>query len=101
MLFVVVGQDSSDAPRLREVLLQAHLDWVVGVMDRIRVAGPLTDAHGRPCASLYVLEAEDEHAARRFLEGDPYYSGGVWREVSFRPFVAAAGTWTGGPSWLK
>ncbi len=101
MLFMVLGEDSSDAPRLREELLQAHLDWVIGAMDRIRLAGPLKDEQGRPCASLYVLEAEDESAAREFLALDPYYSGGVWREVRFRPFVAAAGTWTGGASWLK
>lgn len=101
MLFMVLGEDSSDATRLREQLLQAHLAWVVGAMERIRVAGPIKDARGRPCASLYVIEAEDERSARAFLEGDPYYSGGVWREVRFRPFMAAAGTWTGGASWLR
>ncbi len=101
MLFMVVGEDSSNAPRLREQLLQAHLAWVLGAMERIRVAGPIKDARARPCASLYVIEADDEGAARALLEGDPYYSGGVWREVSFRPFVAAAGTWIGGASWLS
>jgi len=101
MLFVVVGEDSKDAPRLREELLQAHFDWVLGAMDRIRVAGPIRDAQGRNCASLYVLEAADEADARAFLAGDPYYAGGVWRNVSFRPFVGAAGTWVGGASWLR
>lgn len=101
MLFLLIGEDSDDAPRLREELLQAHLDWVVGAMERIRVAGPLRDGAGRNCASVYVLEADDESDARGLIGGDPYFRGGVWRTVSLRPFVAAAGTWTGGATWLR
>ena len=43
MLYVVVGEDAADAPRLREALLQAHFDWVLGAMDRIRAAGMWLD----------------------------------------------------------
>jgi len=100
MLFVLLGKDSPDARRLRALHLQAHLDWVLGVMDRVRVAGPIRDDSGEACASLYVLEAEDESEARAFIAQDPYYRSGVWQDVSLQPFIAAAGTWVGGASWL-
>lgn len=102
MLYAVIGRDGPDAPRLRREHLQAHLDWVVTVMERIRVAGPLRDAPGgEPRMSLYVLEAADESAARDFLEGDPYFRQGVWERVDVMALDAAAGTWVGGARWLQ
>jgi hypothetical protein len=100
MLFVLIGRDAVDAAVLRKQHLQAHLDWVAGVMDRIRVAGPVMDPVGETCMSLYVLEAGSEAAAREFIAQDPYFRNGVWRELTVQPFVAAAGTWVGGASWL-
>lgn len=101
MLFVVIGRDGPEAPARRKEHLEAHLAWVLGAMERLRVAGPLRPAAGaEPCASLYVLEAADEDDARAFVGSDPYFRGGVWQTVEFLPFFAAAGTWVGGAAWL-
>lgn len=100
-LFMLMGRDGEGAGLLRSQHLQAHLAWVSTVMPRVRVAGPLCDATGQPCMSLYVIEADDELAARRFIHQDPYFRAGVWREVQVLPFTAAAGTWVGGATWLE
>jgi uncharacterized protein YciI len=100
MLFVVIGTDGPEAPTRRREHLEAHLDWVRGAMERIRVAGPLrATPGGEPCMSLYVLDAVDEADARALLATDPYFKAGVWRTVDFRAFHAAAGTWVGGAAW--
>lgn len=102
MLYLVIGRDSADSPRLRQQHLQAHLAWVLTVLDRIRVAGPVRSApDGDTTMSVYILEAVDEADVRRFLAGDPYFQAGVWKEFEIRPFTAAAGTWVGGATWLK
>lgn len=101
MLFLVLGTDGPDAPALRKAYLQQHLDWVLGAMPAIRVAGPLLDSpDGAPCSSVYVLEAEDPAAAESLLGSDPYHRAGVWQSVTLMPFKAAAGTWVGGAAWL-
>lgn len=100
MLFAIIATDAPDAARLREARLAAHLEFVLGVLDTIRIAGPLLDAPGgRPQMSLYVIEAVDAAAALKFLEGDPYYQAGVWADITIRPFLGAAGTWVGGAAW--
>ncbi len=102
MLFAMTLTDGAGAQSLRTEHLDAHLQFVLGVLDRIRVAGPMMDAStGQAGMSLYVIEAEDVAAARRFLEQDPYYRAGVWSGIDIREFRAAAGTWVGGAAWLK
>jgi len=101
MLYVLIAEDAPGSAVLRRELMQAHLDWVLTVMARVRVAGPLKTApDGEPCMSLYIIEATSEADARDFIAADPYLRGGVWRQVTVRPFVAAAGSWVGGASWL-
>jgi len=102
MLFAMILTDGPDAQVLRTTHLESHLNFVLGTLDHIRVAGPLMDgATGRPGMSLYVIEADDEAAAHGFLQQDPYYRAGVWSGIEIRPFVAAAGTWVGGAAWLN
>jgi hypothetical protein len=100
-LFVLIGRDGDGAGPLRREHLQSHLAWVTTVMAQIRVAGPLRDATGNPCMSLYIVEADDELSAHRFIHDDPYFRAGIWKEVQVLPFVAAAGTWVDGAAWLK
>jgi uncharacterized protein YciI len=102
MLFAIIGHDAPEAPRLRAAHLDAHLQFVLGVLDDIRIAGPMLDGPGgRPAMSLYVIEAADAAAALAFVERDPYYRAGVWADVQIRPFMGVAGTWVGGAAWLR
>ncbi len=100
MPYVIVGRDAPGSEGPRREHLQRHLEFVERVLDRILVAGPLSDpATGAQCGSLYVLDVADERAARALLEQDPYYAAGVWSSVTIEPFVGAAGTWVGGLAW--
>ncbi len=68
-------------------------------MDRYRVAGPIKDASGRMAASVLIVAADDEPAARLLAMGDPYFASGMYETVEIAPFRAAAGTWVGGRNW--
>jgi|DewCreStandDraft_4_1066084.scaffolds.fasta_scaffold440065_1 uncharacterized protein YciI len=101
MLFIVIATDGPESAERRRTHLDAHLAWVLTVMDRLRVAGPARDAPGGPpCMSVYILEAADEADARALVARDPYFRAGVWQSLEFRHFSAAAGTWVGGAAWL-
>ena len=99
MLYLITGEDAEGADAPRGSALEDHLTFVLDNMETIRVAGPVQDDGGNPVASAYVIEAQDEAAARQFIEADPYYQAGVWRKVLVRPFLGVAGTWVGGQNW--
>jgi uncharacterized protein YciI len=102
MAYAVVLRDAPGSATPRREHLQRHLEFVERVIDRILVAGPLSDpASGLQTGSLYVLDVADHAAARALLEQDPYYAAGVWADVTVEPFSAAAGTWVGGLAWKK
>lgn len=101
MLVMIRALDGLDAPTRRVAALAAHLDFVAAEIECIRVAGPLLDAAGDKCGSLYLIEAADIAAAERWLLHDPYAQAGVWSHWEMAPFQAAAGTWVGGLSWQR
>lgn len=85
MLYVIIGTDGPQGPALRPSLRQAHLARIDALEreGRLLLAGPFGDGSG----SLIVIEAESLDAARRFAEGDPYVTGGVFQAIDVRPFV--------------
>ncbi len=82
-LFTYRGSDGPRGLELRPSVRERHLAHLQGLADagRIRFAGPLIDAEGRPCGSLIVFEAEDLASARALAEGDPYLTEGVFERV--------------------
>lgn len=98
-IFAVIASDGPEGPRLRRDLLAAHLAFVEANMGRYRVAGPLIEADGAMKASLFLIAAADEADARAFMERDPYVSGGLYAQVTYRVFRPAAGAWIGGKTW--
>lgn len=103
MIFAVLAYDyaGDKAGAERKRLAPAHLAHVERVMDRLHVAGPLTDANGQAIGSLLIIEAEDEASARALIESDPYAGAEIWERVEYRPFRAVAGGWVGGAAWKK
>jgi uncharacterized protein YciI len=102
MPYAIVLRDAPGSAAPRREHLSRHLEFVERVIDRILVAGPLSDpATGAQTGSLYVLDVPDFAAARALLESDPYYAAAVWNEITIEPFSAAAGTWVGGLAWKK
>jgi uncharacterized protein len=92
--------DAPGAADARRAATPAHLRWVATVIDRIALAGPLYDAHGRRMiGSLYVWRTASVEEARAWLATDPFHAAGVWDRIELRPFLPAAGEYVGGMGW--
>lgn len=98
-LFHVYCEDGPGAAALREKYLAAHLAYVEAHMAAYRAAGPLRDGSGAYSGSVFIVSAADEAAARALMDGDPYFSSGMYARVRIAAFRAAAGTWVGGRNW--
>jgi len=83
MQFVVIARDAPGALGRRKELRGEH---VAGVK-RMRTDGSLLyglallDGQGEMCGSVMVFELEDRAALDRWLEREPYRTGGVWADV--------------------
>ena len=96
MPFAAICHDhDGDTPQqLRASELQAHLDYVDAIADRVLVAGPLTTGGSETYnASIFIYAADSEAEARQLLEDDPYYRAGIYSSVTLAPFTPARGTW--------
>ena len=100
MAWLVVCRDVADSGALRRCLLERHLAYIESVMDRIAVAGPLAKtAGGNLAGSFFVYLTDDRAVAESLLQNDPYFEAGLYEEVEFHAFRAAAGSWVGGATW--
>jgi len=80
--------------------LAEHLAHIETVIDRIKIAAPLHDEdEAEFVGSMLVVTANDIADARAFIEADPYFRAGVWREVVIDKLGFAAGEWVGGITW--
>jgi uncharacterized protein YciI len=96
---VVHCLDSSKARSERERSYDAHIEYLRGLKNRIRFAGPLAtadDARGRGddrlVGSLFVID-EPPSVTFELMQGDPYVASGVWSRVSVFQWVKAYGSW--------
>lgn len=90
-LFVLTCIDKPDALDLRMATRQAHLDWVDGLVEHIKVAGPFLDEAGQMIGSMFVLEFPDLASVQAFSAADPYVQAGVFESVEIRPFRVTRG----------
>ena len=78
MRFAALFLDSVTPDALDPALTGAHFDYLVQHADRITMAGGLRPSEGGGfCGSLWVIEAEDETAARHLMDEDPYCLAGL------------------------
>jgi len=84
MLFVIIGHDGPNGARLRPSVRPAHLENLRPLVaaGKIVVAGPFTDGSG----SLILADFENEDAAQRFAQNDPYTIEGVFERIEVKPF---------------
>ena len=90
-LFALFCVDKPDSLDLRLATREAHLAYVGGFRDQMKLGGPLLDGKGDMAGSLIVLEAADLAAAESFSAGDPYTKAGLWARVDIRAFKATLG----------
>jgi uncharacterized protein len=87
MLFMLFCEDKPDSLALRLATREAHLTFIAGHAEKVRLAGPmLSDDGERMLGSLFIVEADDLAAARALHDADPYTSAGLWGNVLIRPF---------------
>jgi len=53
------------------------------------VGGAKLNEAGKMVGSMVIINAENEYAARLWLQEDPYIAGQVWETVEVLPFKLA------------
>jgi len=79
-LYIYIGHDGPRGAELRKIHRPAHIASLepLEAEGRIRFAGPLLDADGRPVGSAILFEAESLEAARDIAARDPYVAQGIF-----------------------
>jgi len=89
--FALLCLDKPDSLPVRLAAREAHLAYLAGYAQEVRLAGPLLDDKGDPAGSLIVLEAPDIAAARALSAGDPYTLAGLFQKVDIHPLRITLG----------
>ncbi|GER02379.1 hypothetical protein JCM17846_00610 [Iodidimonas nitroreducens] len=71
MLFVILATDKDNGSAIRATTRAAHLSYLEGAGERLKLAGPLRDDADKPIGSMIVIDAASQTAARLFAENDP------------------------------
>ena len=99
-VFLVEGRDGPGTAHLRLDHLEGHLTHVERNWERYVVAGPVRSAPDADITgSVLMVIAEDEADARALCEADPYFTCGLFEDVTVRAFTPAVGRFVGGVTW--
>ena len=84
---VIVAMDGADAgaEQRRLAVRERHLERVRPMAEdgTLAFGGAILDApEGRMIGSIAVVARDSDAAARDWLGGDPYVTGGVWRDIA-------------------
>jgi uncharacterized protein YciI len=75
------GLDQPGGRALRETFRAAHEAYLDAHADRVMTRGPLVADDGKtPVGSVLLLDVPNMDAARTFMEKEPFYSNGVYKE---------------------
>lgn len=101
--FLLVAHDIKDADkaaRLRAEHLDGHLEHVERHWRRYVTAGPIRrPGEARITGSSFLVLAEAEADARALMEGDPYFTCGLYDRVEVYAQTLAVGEYLGGKTW--
>jgi uncharacterized protein YciI len=97
MQFLVVAKDGTDDGALerRKQTRPTHLESIQPLVDdgNVLVGGAILNDAGDMIGSMLLVDFPDRKDLDAWLAGDPYVTGGVWREVEVTPFRSAVGAW--------
>jgi uncharacterized protein len=98
--FLFVCKDGPDAPRLRALHLEGHLAHVEANWWRYVTAGPLkapgsAAIHG----SALIIIADTIDDAWAVMNGDPYFTCGLFAHVEVHDMTMSIGVYPGGKIW--
>ena len=94
MLYAILGHDHPDSLPLRMAARPAHLERLQALQNegRLLLAGPfpridsLDPGSAGYTGSLIVAEFDSLEQARAWAEADPYYTDGVFSDLTVKPF---------------
>ena len=86
MLYAILCNDKPDSLQVRLDTRPTHLEYLNGLGDALKFAGPFLDGEGKPNGSMVVVEAESIEQARKIAENDPYARAGLFASVDVRPW---------------
>ena len=93
MLFVIHAIDREGDGSLRQANREAHLTFLGGSGDRVKLGGPMLSEDGsRMVGAMLVIEAESLQEAKDWAANDPYKKADLFTCVDIRPWKAAVGT---------
>jgi len=90
-LFVLHCVDKPNALQVRMGAREAHLAYVGGLREVVKLGGPMLDGNGDMAGSLLVIDVADKAAAEAFSAADPYTLAGLWSRVDISAFRATLG----------
>jgi uncharacterized protein YciI len=82
MLFIVSGRDKPNGMAARLEHRAAHRAYYAALGDDMLLAGPYLDTAGEPIGSMIIMRAESQAAADAFAKADPYWTKGVFTELT-------------------
>ncbi len=86
MLFALICTDKPGALDIRLENRAAHIEFLKGLGDGLKAAGPFTGDDGAMNGSLVVIEAANPADAETIAARDPYAVAGLFESVQIRPW---------------
>jgi uncharacterized protein YciI len=78
------GLDQPGAGALRQKFRAAHETYLAQHASMVMARGPLVADDGeQPIGSVRLLDVPDMDTARVFMEQEPFYSNGVYKDINF------------------
>lgn len=84
MLFAFLCTDKPGALQVRLDNRPAHIEFLKGLGDSLKAAGPFLDDDGNMAGSLVIVDAADKTAAQAIADRDPYAKAGLFASVEIR-----------------
>jgi uncharacterized protein len=84
MLYALICTDKPNSLDMRMANRPAHVEFLKGLKETLKFAGPFLDASGSMNGSLVVIEAADEATAHKIAGTDPYAKAGLFQSVEIR-----------------
>tara|TARA_R110002096_G_scaffold64920_3_gene158047 strand:+ start:35633 stop:35938 length:306 start_codon:yes stop_codon:yes gene_type:complete len=91
--YIVYCLDQPDSENLRAAAFNDHMQHLESVADQIYFAAALKDQAGNPTGSLMIVDAKSCADAKQFVQDDPFYLAGVWKELHAHHLGNAVGSW--------
>jgi uncharacterized protein len=98
--FLFLCKDGPEAPRLRAEHLEGHLRHVEDNWQSYVTAGPLKAPGNPPIhGSALIVKADNIEAAWAVMNGDPYFTTGLFASLEVHDMTMSIGVYPGGKIW--